>query len=197
MPRLFDISAEFSQLFDQYDNIQEMEFDCNDNGEPVDAEGNVIDPETFRADMLQAWFDTLEGIEGEFETKAENVAQYIKSLKAMEADIKEEERKLNRRRKTYERKIENMTTYLKNCMTMMNLKKVETPKAKISIKNNAPSLVINDEGKFIDMLQDNGRDDLLRYTAPAIDKTAVKNLIKSGEQFEGACLEASQSLIIG
>jgi len=145
MPRLFDISAEFSQLFDQYDNIQEMEFDCNDNGEPVDAEGNVIDPETFRADMLQAWFDTLEGIEGEFEAKAENVAQYIKSLKAMEADIKEEERKLNRCRKTYERKIENMTTYLKNCMTMMNLKKVETPKAKISIKNNAPSLVITDK----------------------------------------------------
>lgn len=197
MPRLFDISAEFSQLFDQYDNIQEMEFDCNEAGEPVDAEGNVIDPETFRADMLQAWFDTLEGIEGEFEAKAENVAQYIKSLKAIEADIKEEERKLNRRRKTYERKIENMTTYLKNCMSMMNLKKLETAKAKITLKNNAPSLIINDEGKFIDMLQENGRDDLLRYTAPAIDRTAVKKLIKDGEQFEGACLEASQSLIIG
>lgn len=197
MPRLFDISAEFSQLFDQYDNIQEMEFDCNEAGEPVDAEGNVIDPETFRADMLQAWFDTLEGIEGEFETKAENVAQYIKSLKAMEADLKEEEAKLNRRRKVYTRKIENMVTYMKNCMLMMNLKKVETSKAKITLRNNAPSLVITDEGKFIDMLQEHGRDDLLKYTAPTINKTEVKKLIKNGEQFEGACLEASQSLIIG
>lgn len=196
MPRLFDISAEFSQLFDKYDDIQDMEFDCNDNGEPIDTEGNVIDPDTYRADMLQAWFDTLEGIEGEFETKAENVAQYIKSLKAMEADIKEAEAKLNRRRKTYSRKIENMTTYLKNCMLMMNLKKVETPWARITLKNNAPSLVITDEGKFIDMLQENGRDDLLKYTAPAINKTEVKKLIKNGEQFEGACLEASQSLII-
>ena len=197
MPRLFDISAEFAQLFDQYDNIQDMEFDCNEAGEPVDSEGNVIDPETIRADMLQAWFDTLDGIEGEFNIKAENTAQYIKSLKAMEADIKEEERKLNRRRKVYERKIENMTTYLKNCMLMMNLKKIEMPRAKITLKNNAPSLVINDEGKFIDMLQENGRDDLLRYSEPAINKTEVKKLIKNGEQFEGACLEASQSLIIG
>lgn len=197
MPRLFDISAEFSQLFDQYDNIQEMEFDCNEAGEPIDAEGNAIDPDTVRADMLQAWFDTLEGIEGEFEVKAENVAQYIKSLKAMEADLKEEEAKLNRRRKVYTRKIENMVTYMKNCMLMMNLKKVETSKAKITLRNNAPSLVITDEGKFIDMLQEHGRDDLLKYTAPAINKAEVKKLIKNGEQFEGARLEASQSLTIG
>lgn len=197
MARLFDISAEFSQLFDQYDNIQDMEFDCNEAGEPVDAEGNVIDPDTVRADMLEAWFDTLEGIEGEFDLKAESVAQYIKSLKAMEADMKEEEAKLHRRRKTYERKIESMTTYLKNCMTMMNLKKVETPKAKITIRNNPASLVITDEVEFINMLQENGRDDLLKYSAPTINKTAVKNLIKGGEQFDGAVLEASQLLVIG
>lgn len=61
MARLFEISAEFSQLFDQYDAIQEMEFDCNDNGEPIDSEGRVVDPDKYRADLLQAWFDTLDG----------------------------------------------------------------------------------------------------------------------------------------
>lgn len=32
--------------------------------------------------MFEAWFDTLSGIEEEFDLKAENLAQYIKCLKA-------------------------------------------------------------------------------------------------------------------
>lgn len=188
MPRLFEISEEFSELFDRYDEIQEFEL-SDDDGD--------MDLEAVRAERIQAWFDTLDAIEGEFEIKAESTAQYIKGMKAEEAAIKAEEEKLRRRRKIYERKIENMTTYLKNCMQVMNLKKIEMPKAKISIRNNAPALVISDEAKFIDMLQYTGRDDLLKYTAPTINKTAVKNLIKGGESFDGAFLEASQSLIIG
>lgn len=196
MARLFEISAEFSQLFDQYDAIQEMEFDCNDNGEPIDSEGRVVDPDKYRADLLQAWFDTLEGIEGEFEIKAENTAQYIKSLKAEEAAIKAEENKLRSRRKTYERRIECMMIYLRNCMQTMKLSKVETPKVRISLRNNAPSLVISDEPAFITMLQEYGRDDLLKYSEPEIRKNDVKKLIKSGEIFEGAVLEVSQSVVI-
>lgn len=196
MPRLFEIAADFSQLFDQYDEIQDTEFDCNEAGEPIDSRGNVIDPDAYRAEMLQAWFDTLDGIEGEFEAKAENTAQYIKALKAEEAAIKAEENKLHKRRKTYERKIENITTYLKNCMQTMNLKKVETAKARITLRGNAPKLVIPDELSFIEMLQKSDRDDLLKYSNPEINKTAVKNLIKEGESFDGAFLEASQSLVI-
>ena len=65
MARLFEIAAEFSQLFDQYDNIQEMELDTDDETADVEAQ---------RMELLQAWFDTLDGIEGEFEAKAENTA---------------------------------------------------------------------------------------------------------------------------
>lgn len=187
MPRLFEIAAEFSQLFDQYDNIQEMELDTDDETADIEAQ---------RMEMLQAWFDTLDGIEGEFEAKAENTAQYIKTLKAEEAAIKAEETKLHKRRKTYERKIENITTYLKNCMQTMNLKKVETAKARITLRGNAPKLIIPDEISFIEMLQKSDRGDLLKYSSPEINKTAVKNLIKEGESFDGAFLEASQSLVI-
>jgi len=187
MPRLFEIADEFNELFNKYDDIQEMELDSED--ESADAEAQ-------RMELLQAWFDTLDGIEGEFEVKAENTAQYIKSLKAEEAAIKAEEAKLHKRRKTYERKIENMSTYLRNCMQMMNLKKIDMPKARITLRNNAPKLVITDELSFIDMLQKTDRDYLLKYSAPEINKTAVKNLIKEGENFDGAFLEASQSLVI-
>lgn len=197
MARLFDISADFEELFNRFDEIQEMEFEKNEDGQFVDSEGNIINPETYRADMLQAWFDTLEGIEEEFNFKAENTAQYIKSLKAEEAAIKSEEDKLKKRRQQYSRKIECMTVYLKNCMMQMGVKKIETPRARITIRNNAPSLKIADEISFINMLQENSRDDLLKYELPEIRKSEIKKLIKSGEVFPGAVLESSQSVIIG
>lgn len=197
MSRLFDISADFAELFDRFDEIQEMEFEKNEDGQFVDSEGNIIDPEAYRADMLQAWFDTLEGIEEEFNFKAENTAQYIKSLKAEEAAIKSEEDKLKKRRQQYSRKIECMTVYLKNCMERIGVKKIEMPRARITIRNNAPSLKITDEVRFINMLQEIGRDDLLKYELPEIRKAEIKKLIKAGEVFSGAVLESSQSVIIG
>lgn len=50
---------------------------------------------------------------------------------------------------------------------------------------------------LINMLQDRGRDDLLKYELPEIRKSEIKKLIKAGEDFPGAVLESSKSLIIG
>lgn len=196
MQRLFEISQDFETLFDQYDAIQEMEFEKNEDGSYIDDDGKIINPDVTRAELLQAWFDTLEGIEEEFNFKAENTAQYIKSLKAEAAAIKAEEDKLKKRRQSYSRKIDGMTIYLKNCMEQMGIKKIDMPKARITIRKNTPSLKIMDEVGFITMLQEHGRNDLLRYSLPEIKKTEIKRLIKSGEHFEGAALESSQSLII-
>lgn len=196
MQRLFEISQDFETLFDQYDAIQEMEFEKNENGDYIDDDGKIINPDVTRAELLQAWFDTLEGIEEEFNFKAENTAQYIKSLKAEATAIKAEEDKLKKRRQSYSRKIDGMTIYLKNCMEQMGIKKIDMPKARITIRKNTPSLKITDEVGFITMLQEHRRDDLLRYSLPEIKKTEIKRLIKSGEHFEGAALESSQSLII-
>jgi hypothetical protein len=177
MSRLYDIADQFKELFDRYDDM--------------------IDTEEDAEDIEQAWFDTLEGIEGEFECKAESVAQYIKELNAEAEAIKAEEKKLSARRKAKENAAIRMKDYLKSCMETMNLKKVETAKAKISIRNNAPTLKIDNEAEFIMALEATGRHDLLKYSAPEIKKTDIKNLIKSGETFTGARLEASQSVIIG
>ena len=177
MSRLYDIADQFKELFDRYDDM--------------------IDTEEDAEDIEQAWFDTLEGIEGEFECKAESVAQYIKELNAEAEAIKAEEKKLSVRRKAKENAAIRMKDYLKSCMETMNLKKVETARAKISIRNNAPTLKIDNEAEFIMALEATGRHDLLKYSAPEIKKTDIKNLIKSGETFTGARLESSQSVIIG
>jgi hypothetical protein len=72
----------------------------------------MIDTEEDAEDIEQAWFDTLEGIEGEFECKAESVAQYIKELNAEAEAIKAEEKKLSARRKAKENAAIRMKDYL-------------------------------------------------------------------------------------
>ncbi len=53
---LYELTNDFAQLFNQFDEISSM-----DNAE----------------EFKQAWFDTLSGIEEEFEVKAENIGAYI------------------------------------------------------------------------------------------------------------------------
>lgn len=178
MAKLFEISNDFAALFDKYEELMETTEDAG------------------KADIEQAWFDTLEGIEGAFEIKAESIAQYIKQLSSEAEAIKAEEKTLAARRKAKENSVAHMKDYLKSCMDTMNLKKIETAKAKISIRNNAASLKIDDEQAFIQMLESTGRTELIKYAAPELKKTDIKNLIKGGEEFAGASLVASESLTI-
>lgn len=176
--KLFEISNDFEELFNQLESFEEIE-----------------DPEE-REIATGAWFDTLDGMESEFDRKAENVAQYIKELRAESDAIREEEKVLAARRKSKEKRSESLTAYLMNCMEQIHRDKIETARCKLSIRRNAPSLKIADESAFIHMLQDRNRDDLLKYALPEIKKSEVKKLIKAGEEFPGAALESSQSLII-
>ena len=178
MAKLYEISEQFSELFGQLEDTEDM----------TDEE---------RSDFEQAWFDTLEAIEGEFEAKAENIALYIKECTALADALKSEKKRIDARQKAAENRAAGLKTYLKTCMEQMNLKKVETARAKISVRSTAPALKITDEGAFVAMLQENGRDDLLKWSQPEIRKTEVKNLIKSGEHFDGAELVAGQCVVIG
>ncbi len=196
MERLFDISQDFEALFDQFDAISEYEFPANENGEPVDDDGNLVNPETAKAEMLEAWFDTLSGIKEEFNFKAENLAQYIKCLKAEAQSIDEEMKKLRARRDSRNKRIERLKNYLMENMQIVGTTKIDMPKAKITIRKNTPGVKIDNEVEFINMLQKHGRDDLLKYSLPEIRKAELKKLIKSGEKFEGARLESGTSVII-
>ena len=196
MSRLFDISADFADLFDQFDAIEEMEFDTDENGKPMDADGNPVNPEFVKAELRQAWFDMLDGMEQEFTLKAENTAQYIKCLKAEAEAMDTEIRKLQQRSKSRKNRIDWLKQYLMQCMEMMRLKKVDGVQARIAIRNNAPSVKIVDELALIDELERNGHDDALKYQMPEIRKTALKGLLKSGEQLENAVLESSKSIVI-
>ena len=178
MSRLFEISNDFAALFDQLEAFDEIEDDAE------------------RGIAQQAWFDTLTGIEEEFEIKAENVAQFIKSLKAEAEDIREEEKALAARRKTKEKRAESLIAYLMKCMKQIRREKIETAKCKLSIRKNAESVQVADEDALARQLAALGRADLIRVKPPELDKTALKKALQAGEIINGAALGRTESLII-
>ena len=195
--KLYELSTDFSRLFDDFDAICSYEPEKSESGDYIDDGGSIIeDLAAYRQELQEAWFDTLDGIEQEFEDKAENVAAYIKSLKAEADDLKEEEAALNRRRKVKENQIDRLKDYLLHSMMTINRTKIDTPRAKLSIRNNAESVQFDDEEQFIRLCLARGQDDYLRYKDPELNKTAVKKALQSGMEIDGARLIRTQSLII-
>lgn len=196
MSSLYEMTRDFEGLFEQYEAIADMEFASDGNGGYIDDDGNPVDPAAAREEMVQAWFDTLDGMEQEIQNKAEAVAIYIKSITAEAEIIKAEENRLRSRRQSKEKAAERMKKYLMDCMTAAKLKKIDMPRAAISIRNNAEAVEITDESSFIAWAQANDRDDLLKYSAPEIRKTFVKQDLKAEKDIPYAKLTRSQSVII-
>ena len=192
--KLYEMSADFSELFDNYDAIVNIEFTPDGKGGFLDDDGNPVDPEERRKEMQQAWFDTLDGMEQELVCKAENVAVYIKNMESEAKTLKAEEDKLKARRQAKENAAKRMREYLMDCMKQANISKIDEPRAVISLRNNPESVEISDETEFIGWAADH--DEYLRYKAPEINKTAVKNALKSGAEIPFAALTRSQSLTI-
>lgn len=197
MSKLYELSTDFRNLFDMFEEINNWSPDTDADGQPIDSEGNVIEnPTAYKVQMLNGWFDNLEGIEGEFEMKAENIAAFIKSLKAQSDILKNEETALKKRRDTKDRQIESLKTYLLNQMKAIGRKKIDMPKAVISIRNNAPSLVVDDELELINWAEENDMDSFLNYQLPKIKKSEVKKACKDNMNIPYVHMESKESLTI-
>lgn len=195
--KLYEYAKNFEELFDSLDAISDYEPETNAEGQYIDDDGNIIDDlDAYKNDMKQAWFDTLDGIEEAFEDKAENIACLIKQLKYDIEMLKKEKANIERRRKAKENQLESVQNYLMECMKKIKRTKIDVPKAKISIKNNAESAYIPDENEFVKICILKGLTKYLRYKDPEINKTAVKNDLKSNIQVMGAELKRTTSLII-
>lgn len=128
-----------------------------------------IDPETGEADTEK--LDELMLIRDE---KLENLALWVKDLKAEVDAIKAEEKALAERRQAKERKAESIKAYLEKELAGQ---KFETSRAVCSFRKSQKVEITN-----LDKIP----DDYLRYKAPEPDKAAIKAAIKDGLSIEGA-----------
>lgn len=156
---------------------------------------NMLDEFEGDEDAEEAWYNTLVGIEMQIEDKAENIGVLIKNMLADAAAMKEEEKRLAQRRKVRENSVDRLKQYLMRSMDAVSLRKVDRARACVSIRATAPSVRIDDEEAFIKWAAAE-RDDLLRYAAPTINKTLLKQEIQDGEEFDGVSLVQGQTIII-
>lgn len=135
-------------------------------------------------DMLM---DTLEGIEGEIEEKADNTAKIIKNLKKDVDGIKAEEKRLADKRRAIENHALSLQKNLEFAMIEMDKKKFKTDLFSFNVQRNAPSLVIDDGVEV--------PKDFIKVVE-SVDKVALKKAVKDGLELEGVRLESTESLRI-
>lgn len=195
--KLYELTEMYSDLFNQFDAINEWEPDTNADGMPIDDDGNIIaNVDAYKNKMLTAWFDTLTGIEGEFDEKAESIAIYYKQLLAEAKMLKAEKAAIAKRQSQKEKQAENLKAYLLNSMQALGRQKIDMPRAVMSLKKNAPSLVVDDEISFVEWAEEHNLDYLLKYNMPEVKKNDVKALCKKGEEIPFVHMESKQSLSI-
>jgi hypothetical protein len=195
--KLYELTEMYSDLFNQFDAINEWEPDTNADGMPIDDDGNIIaNVDAYRNKMLTAWFDTLTGIEGEFDEKAESIAIYYKQLLAEAKMLKAEKAAIAKRQSQKEKQAESLKTYLFKSMQALGRQKIDMPRAVMSLKKNAPSLVVDDEISFVEWAEEHNLDRLLKYNMPEVKKNDVKALCKKGEEIPFVHMESKQSLSI-
>lgn len=169
--KLYELTEMYSDLFNQFDAINEWEPDTNADGMPIDDDGNIIaNVDAYRNKMLTAWFDTLTGIEGEFDEKAESIAIYYKQLLAEAKMLKAEKAAIAKRQSQKEKQAESLKTYLFKSMQALGRQKIDMPRAVMSLKKNAPSLVVDDEISFVEWAEEHNLDHLLKYSMPEVKR---------------------------
>ena len=145
----------------------------------------TVDPETGEvpadADDVIAQLDALSM---ERTAVLEYLAKEVLNLRADQAAVKAEESRLKERRERMERREESIMNVLdRECAG----RKTDLGVATVQYRTSEAT-EITDEAGARTWLMDEGYDDCLKYAEPAIDKAALKKLIKSGVEVPGAAV---------
>lgn len=133
-------------------------------------------------------YEAVDTLTGQFEEKAESVACYIKNLDAFAASLKAEEANLSERRKSAERKADNLKKYLTSCLDAVKRDKVETARAKVSFRKSV-QVSIADESKL-------PKKFMVKTITSKPDKTEIKKAIQDGKKVAGASLVENRNIQI-
>ena len=158
------------ELTESYQGIQNL----------LDADG--VDQESLNM--------ALAVIETEIQAKAQNIAVIIKGLESDAEIIKAEEKRLAERRKSSENKATWMKNYLEDELNNAGLDKIKTHTFTVALQKNPPAVVINDEkaipAKYLTVIPE-------QYV---VDKKAIAEAIKNGQEVPGAELKQGRSIRI-
>lgn len=139
----------------------------------IDQEtGEIIDPEQ------------LDALQIEREAKLENVALWIKDLKAEAEALKAEKQAFADRQKAAETKAESLKKWLADAL---GGEKFKTTRVAVSFRKTK-SVQVSDIWAL--------DESFIKYAEPTADKSAIKKAIEAGQEVNGATLVESLSISI-
>lgn len=146
----------------------------------------LADPETGE---IQDW-EALDELQMAREAKLENVACWIKNLRAEAAAIKAEEDALSARRKALESKGKSLERYLGQAL---DGEKFQTAKCSVTWRKTS-KVEVTDARSVANWCEEHGMQDLVVYAAPSVSKTELGKLLRAKAEIPGAELVESMSM---
>lgn len=157
----------------------------------------------YRADMEklaeldldeQTLTDTLDGMGGDLQVKAQSVACFVRNLEATADQIKQAEAAMADRRKALENRAARIKDYLLASMMVAGVQKIECPLFRMSVRDNPPAVEVYEPGLI--------PSEFMRQPEPpppppaAPDKKAIAAAIKAGQEVPGCKLVVGKRLEI-
>lgn len=133
----------------------------------------------------QVLADTMEGLDGEIEIKADGYARVIRELEGNVLTIKSEVDRLNKKKKSFESSINRMKDKLEESMKATGKVKFKTDLFSFNIQKNPARLVVTGDVP----------EEYLIPQEPKIDNAAIRKLLKE-QDLDYAHLEQGESLRI-
>ena len=147
------------------------------------AEDPETDPEVFA--------DTLEGLQGALEDKADGYGRVIRELEAYTAGLEAEIARLTAKKRTADNSITRMKEALKSAFLATGTAKIKTDLFTITIQRN-PAAVVMDE-QYIENIP----TEYLIEQEPKLNRQKIKEDLKAGKDLQGiAHLEQTEGLRI-
>ena len=127
--------------------------------------------------------DTLEGMSGDLETKAHNLAAFVRNLETTAEAIKEAEITMAKRRKVIEARIDRLKTYTLNAMIDNKIEKITSAYFVLSVAKNPPSVDVYDPAQIpVEFMRQP------EPPPPVPDKKAILAQLKDGAEIAGCRL---------
>ena len=152
---------------------------------------SVIDWETGEVDEenVPNFGALFEGVEDGIKSKLDGCARVLRTLKSEAEELKREEERIAKRRKSLERNHEALKDYMLGCMQFADIRNIKTALFTMFLSAPKPSVKVTDLKKLpakYKIEQD-----------PKPDKKALMVELKAGKKVEGAELnEGKESLVV-
>lgn len=135
--------------------------------------------------------DTLESLAGDLEVKAQNTIMLARNLEATAAAIKEAEAQMAARRKALENRAARIRDWVLANMMVAGVQKIECPYFKLAVRDNPAAVEVYEPGLI--------PAEFMRQPEPpppTVDKAAIKERLKAGQDVPGCKLTVGKRLDI-